>query len=332
MTSAIVFHTAFCIAGVSHLTLRHYCHSNYLIMQSEPIILSTWHFGLPANQAGWGILQKSGGSALDAVEAVAQHAESDLSVSSVGKGGLPDETGVVTLDAAITDGHGNAGSVACVRTVTNVVSIARKVMELTPHVMLVGEGAEQFALAHGFPKEELLTAQAREKFEEHKKNALVGKEMPNEEPWRAATTADNHDTIGVLAQDAAGMIAAACTTSGLAWKMHGRVGDSPIIGSGLFADTTVGAAVATGTGELVMKTCGTFLIVELMRLGWEPRVACEEAIRRVRALNPLPDMQVGFIALRRDGQYATACLREGFEYAVRTKDVNELKRSLPFIP
>ncbi|HET7153300.1 MAG TPA: N(4)-(beta-N-acetylglucosaminyl)-L-asparaginase [Candidatus Kapabacteria bacterium] len=299
-------------------------------MQNEPIILSTWHFGLPANQAGWAALERGGG-ALDAVEAVARHAESDLSVTSVGKGGLPDAQGVVTLDAAIMDGVGNAGAVACVRTVTNVISLARRVMERSPHVMLVGEGAEQFAATNGFPKENLLTELAQEKFEEHKKNASVGKEMPNEEPWRAATTADNHDTIGVLAQDGSGRIAAACTTSGLAWKMHGRVGDSPIIGAGLFVDTNIGAAVATGTGELVMRTCGTFLIVELMRQGWEPRAACEEAVRRVHALQHDADAQVGFIALRRDGQYATACLREGFEFAIRTATANELKKSVPYL-
>ncbi len=299
-------------------------------MERTSTLISTWHFGLPANQAGWEILSR-GGRALDAVEATARHAESNLAVTSVGRGGLPDRSGRVTLDAAIMDGRGGAGAVACVSTITNVISLARAVMERTPHVMLVGGGAEAFARSLGIPEEELLTDEARAKYEEWRAGQPVGKEMPNEEPWHQRTTAENHDTIGAVAIDARGDIAASCTTSGLAWKMPGRVGDSPIIGAGLFAEHGVGAAVGTGTGELVMKTCGSFLIVELMRQGYEPRAACEEAIARVRRLNPDAGMQVGYIALRSDGAFATACLRDGFEYALRTPTENALHKSLPHL-
>jgi N4-(beta-N-acetylglucosaminyl)-L-asparaginase len=300
-------------------------------MQYEPILLSTWHFGLPANHAGWKIIENNG-SALDAAEAAANHAELDVSVTSVGKGGLPDERGVVTLDAAVMDGEGNAGAVACVRNIAHVASLARSVMEKTSHVMLVGEGAEQFARAQGFPSEDLLTPESLEKFEKHKTNSAIGKEMPNEEPWKRNGNDEDHDTIGVIARDLQGKVAAACTTSGLAWKLHGRVGDSPIIGAGLYVDAAAGAAVATGTGELMMKTCASFLIVELMRSGWEPRPACEEAIRRIRRLNPVPQSQAGFIALRADGMYAAACLREGFEYAIRTNAIDRLIPAEPYIP
>ena len=241
------------------------------------IILSTWHFGYPANQAGWQAFEHGSG-ALDAVEAVARHAEADAAVTSVGIGGFPDATGVVTLDAAIMDGKGNAGAVLFLRVTPHAISVARAVMERTPHVMLSGEGADVFARSLGFPVENLLTPESLAKFEEHKRDAKIGTEMPNKEPWAKKpmdTLLDmnhdaNHDTIGVVARDMNGGIAAACTTSGLAWKMHGRVGDSPILGAGLYADATAGAAVGTGTGELIMKVCGSFLIVELMRQGWEP--------------------------------------------------------------
>lgn len=299
-------------------------------MLLPPIILSTWHFGQAANEAGWKILS-TGGTALDAVEAAARHAEADPAVTSVGRGGFPDASGRVTLDAAIMDGRGGAGSVGALSATTHAVSVARAVMDRTPHVLLVGNGADLFARAHGFPHEDLLTDASREKYAEWLRGHPVGKEMPNEEPWRQRIDADHHDTIGVVALDARGELAASCTTSGLAWKLPGRVGDSPIIGAGLFADGTVGAAVATGTGELVMKTCGSFLVVELMRQGKEPRAACEEAVSRLWALHPTPEMQVGFIALRCDGAFASASLREGFEMAVRTEKGGELLKSIPYL-
>ena len=309
---------------------------------NDPILLSTWHFGFPANQAGWGALER-GGSALDAVEATARHAESDPAVTSVGRGGSPDSSGIVTLDAAIMDGTGRAGAVACLRATTHAISVARAVMEQTPHVMLVGDGADAFARAQRFPSDDLLTEEALKRYHDHMLDSTVGKAMPNEErnaqaPFTLAAQGSakqpsdgntNHDTIGVIARDMRGNIAVACTTSGLAWKMPGRVGDSPIPGAGLFADATAGVAVGTGTGELIMKTCGSFLIVELMRQGWEPRAACEEAIRRIQALNPSPDWQAGYIALRSDGLYSSSCLRSGFEYAVRTTSQNALLSSSP---
>ncbi|MFQ5448162.1 MAG: N(4)-(beta-N-acetylglucosaminyl)-L-asparaginase, partial [Saprospiraceae bacterium] len=231
--------------------------------KSIPLALSTWPFGIKANDKAWKIMT-AGGSALDAVEAGVKVIEADPENSSVGYGGLPDRDGRVTLDACIMNAAGDAGSVSCLEHIVHPISVARLVMEKTPHVMLVGDGALQFALEEGFKKENLLTEKSLKAWEKWKKKSK----------YEPAINAELHDTIGMITIDKAGDIAGACTTSGLAYKMHGRVGDSPIIGAGMYADNEVGGAAATGMGELVLKTLGSFLIVELMRQGMSPQQAC----------------------------------------------------------
>ena len=278
----------------------------------KPLVVSTWDFGLPANRIAWDLLA-GGAPALDAVEAGVRRVEADPEVTSVGYGGLPDRDGHVTLDACVMDHHGNAGAVAFLEGFKHPVSVARRVMERTPHVMLAGEGARRFALAQGFPEQDLLTAEARARWQEWQQE----KEY---RPWAPPSPA-NHDTIGMLAVDAAGNLAGACTTSGLAFKMHGRVGDSPIVGAALFVDNEVGAACATGVGEEVMKTCGSFLIVELMRQGATPQEACEEGIRRIAARHDdLTGVQVGYLAVDRRGRVGAYDVQPWFQYALSDQD------------
>jgi len=288
--------------------------SNIITNKNNPIILSTWNHGLPANDAAWETLV-NGGNAMDAAEAGARVSEADPTITSVGFGGLPDEQGNVTLDACVMDSNGNAGSVAFLQNIKHPVSVARKVMEDTKHVMLVGEGARLFAVSQGFEEIDLLTVESRQAWEEWEKNR------------REMTPHETHDTISVLVQDKNGDLAGACTTSGWAYKLHGRVGDSPIIGAGLFVDNEIGCAAATGLGEEVIKTTGSFLVVELMRQGYDPTVACEEALNRViKAHNGNPDFQIGYIALRKDGQIGSACLKWSFEYALYRGGVNKLHK------
>ncbi len=282
--------------------------------KTSPIVLSTWNHGIPANQAAWNIL-KANGKAIDAVEAGVKIPEADPNVSSVGLGGLPDRDGNVTLDACIMDQTGNCGSVSYLQHIKHPISVARKVMDNTPHVMLSGEGALRFALENGFEKENLLTAEAKAKWMEWQKDAKY-------KPWIYDDS--NHDTIGLLALDSFGDLSAACTTSGLAYKMHGRVGDSPIIGAGLFVDGEIGAATATGVGELVMKTLGSFLIVELMRQGRSPQEACEEAILRIAKKEDIKNVQVGYLALDKEGNYGAYALKPGFQYAIMVNGENKL--------
>lgn len=257
----------------------------------KPLIVSTWQHGLAANEAAWRILS-SGGNALDAVEAGARVTEADEENLSVGIGGLPDREGRVTLDACIMNERGDCGSVAALEDILHPVSVARAVMEKTPHVMLVGAGARQFALAQGFKPQNLLTERARQAWQQWLKTSQ----------YEPVINVENHDTIGLLALDAAGNLSGACTTSGLAYKMHGRVGDSPIIGAGLYVDNEVGAATATGLGEAVIKVCGAHLIVELMRQGRSPQQACEAAIRRIAQQKGARDFQIGFLALSKQGE------------------------------
>ena len=279
---------------------------------NKPIILSTWSHGLPANDAGWKVLQ-NGGSAMDAAEAGARIPEADPTSTSVGLGGLPDEKGNVTLDACVMDSTGNAGSVAFLQNIKHPVSVARKVMEDTKHVMLVGEGARQFAVSQGFEEMDLLTDESLEAWEKWKKKR------------REMTPHETHDTISVLVQDKNGDLAGACTTSGWAYKLHGRVGDSPIIGAGLFVDNEIGCAAATGLGEEVIKTTGSFLVVELMRQGYDPTAACKEALHRViKAHNGNPDFQIAYIAIRKDGKIGSACIKWSFEYALARGGENKL--------
>ncbi len=285
-----------------------------------PVVISTWNHGMPANEAAWEIL-KNGGHSLDAVEAGVRVPEADPNVITVGLGGIPDASGKVTLDACIMDEKGRAGSVTYLQHIVHPVSVARLVMERTPHVMLSGKGALKFALNNGFVKEKLLTKKRREEWKKWKKEQ---KEFSNKINIENVNE-DNHDTIGMLALDKDGRISGACTTSGMGYKMAGRVGDSPIIGAGLFIDGEVGGATATGSGELVMKTVGSFLVVELMRQGMSPSQACEEAVKRIAKKIPNYEMhQIGYIALNTRGEVGSFCIQPGFNYALKTSDKTEL--------
>ncbi|CAG2533163.1 N4-(beta-N-acetylglucosaminyl)-L-asparaginase [Maribacter dokdonensis] len=274
-----------------------------------PIAICTWNFG-NATAKAWEVLEK-GGNALDAVHQGVMVEENDLSNSTVGNGGRPDRDGNVTLDACIMDKDGNCGAVLAMQNITNPISVARKVMEETPHVMLAGKGAEQFAYEQGFEKTNLLTEESKQAWEEWKKTSQ----------YKPIINIENHDTIGMLAIDAEGDIAGACTTSGMAYKMAGRVGDSPIIGAGLFVDNEVGGATATGVGEEVVRTVGSFLIVELMRQGKSPQEACEEGVKRIIAKNKdKQDFQIGFIAINKKGETGGYCIHPGFTYRTYTKE------------
>jgi N4-(beta-N-acetylglucosaminyl)-L-asparaginase len=282
-------------------------------------VVSTWDFGVGANQAAWEVLS-TGGSALDAVETGARWAESELCNPTVGRCGNPDRDGVLSLDASIMAGDGRCGSVAALSDILHPVSVARKVMEQTPHVMLVGEGAQQFAMQQGFKREKLLTAAAETSWREWLKTAQYTPEINAERRTRPGDSS-NHDTLGILAIDSQGQLAGACTTSGMAWKLHGRVGDSPIIGAGLYVDNDVGAATASGVGEEMIRNAASFLVVELMRQGRSPAEACREAIARVVRKRPEASktLQVCFLALDRSGEVGAYALHRGFVYAVCDK-------------
>ncbi|GAB2991989.1 N(4)-(beta-N-acetylglucosaminyl)-L-asparaginase [Cyclobacterium sediminis] len=269
-------------------------------------VLSTWNHGMAANDKAWSILSTNG-DALDAVEEGVKVTEIAKNVLSVGLNGIPDREGIVTLDASIMKGDGSCGSVAFVRQVKHPITLARLVMEKTPHVMLVGEGARQFAIQEGMPIEkEELSAGAEKAYQNWKKNAQ----------YKPIINVENHDTIGMIGMDASGKLAGSCTTSGLGYKMHGRVGDSPIIGAGLFVDEEVGAATATGLGEEVIRICGSFLIVELMRQGRTPQEACEEAVKRaVSKCKDIDNTQIGFLALNKEGDFGAYAIRPGFNFA-----------------
>jgi len=288
----------------------------------RPCVISTWDFGVAANQAAWAILSK-GGRALDAVEAGARVPEADLNNHSVGRAGYPDRDGHVTLDASIMDEHGNCGAVAGLEHIAHPISVARRVMEKTPHVLLVGAGALQFALEQGFPREDLLTPQSRKAWHKWLKTAhytpVANSEVKSYGKNGLGPPGGklNHDTIGMLAMDAAGNLSGACTTSGMAWKLRGRVGDSPIIGAGLYVDNEVGGATSTGVGEEVIRNCGSFLVVELMRQGRSPQEACKEAVARIIKKKPdAKDLQVGFLALNKRGEIGAWAIQKGFTYAL----------------
>lgn len=273
----------------------------------KPIVVSTWR-NTEANAAAWRVLSANG-RALDAVEQGARIPEANPKDTSVGYGGLPDREGMVTLDACIMDEKTNCGSVAFVQGFRHPVSIARLVMEKTPHVMLVGKGAEQFALSQGFKKENLLTKESEKTWREWLKKSEY---KPYHNPGQ-------HDTIGILALDGQGNLSGACTTSGMAFKMHGRVGDSPIIGAGLYVDGEVGAATATGVGEEMIRIAGSHTIVELMRHGRSPQQACEEAIKRViekRGEEKAKELSVAFLALNVEGEVGAYSTNNVFEYTI----------------
>ncbi|TYP94062.1 L-asparaginase/N4-(beta-N-acetylglucosaminyl)-L-asparaginase [Fodinibius salinus] len=284
---------------------------------NKPLVISTWRHGVAANEAAWKVLADTG-SALDAVEAGVRVTEADPDVRTVGYGGRPDRDGYVTLDACIMDEQNRCGSVGALQHIMHPISVARKVKEETPHVMLVGEGALDFALEQGFEKQDLLTEKSRKDWEQWKENA----------EYQPEVNIENHDTIGLLAIDKQGDLSGACTTSGTAWKMHGRVGDSPLIGNGLFVDNEVGAAAATGLGEEIIRTCGSHAVVENMRRGDDPKTACKKATQRIANNNEsLENVQVGFIALNKRGQFGGYSVQQGFDYAVHSSNDNQLIKS-----
>lgn len=298
------------------LKLKKFNTGNFSNVGTKPIVLSTWHFGVPANAEAWKVLS-NGGWALDAVEAGVKIPEGDPNVRSVGYGGLPDRDGHVTLDACIMDEALNCGSVACIENIMHPISVARLVMEKTPHIMIVGEGAYQFAIDQGFKKENLLTPESEK----------IWKDWLNKSGYKPKIDGANHDTIGMIALDSNGRLCGACTTSGLSFKYHGRVGDSPIIGAGLYVDGEIGAATSTGIGEEVIRISGTHLVVELMRQGRTPQEACEEAVGRVvknKGSKIDADFQVGFLALNKNGEYGAYAVNKGFQYAVYSSEENNL--------
>lgn len=284
-----------------------------------PIVLSTWNHGMPANAAAWAILAEKG-NALDAVEKGVMVTESDPENRSVGLAGMPDRDGFTTLDACIMDHDGRCGSVAFLQNIEHPISVARKVMEDTPHVMLVGEGAYEFAISKGFPRREFLTEESRAAVRASYEEWLKKSE------YKPVINRENHDTIGMIALDSNGNLSGACTTSGMAFKLHGRVGDSPIIGAGLFVDNEVGAATATGVGEAVIRTAGSHTIVELMRQGIHPAKACEMAVERIiRKHKDIKNLQVGFLAINKAGEYGGFAVYEGFNYAITTRQLNQMQ-------
>jgi len=287
---------------------------------SFPIVIATWN-NQKAVEVGMDAIDKDK-SALDAVEAGARVPEADPNDTSVGYGGLPDRDGIVTLDACIMDEKGNAGAVTFLQNIMHPISVARKVMEETPHVTLSGKGALQFALSQGFKEENLLTEGSKKAWENWKKEAK----------YEPKVNVERHDTIGILALDKKGNASGACTTSGMAYKMHGRVGDSPAPGAGMFVDNEVGGACATGLGEFVLKTLGSFLIVELMRQGYSPQSACEEAIHRIISrYDNYKDFQIGYLAVDKKGEHGAFAIQKGFNYAISRNSKTQVFESDYFV-
>lgn len=304
----------------------------YPVVTGQPVVISTWDTGLDANKGAWAILGK-GGRALDAVEAGVRVTEASLNCC-VGLGANPDRDGFVTLDACIMDEHANCGSVAFLERIKHPVSVARRVMEKTPHVMLVGTGAQQFAIAEGFPLEpQQLSEDARKSYEQWLKKSeykpIINIENKGHGPFAPAQLDNgdwNHDTIGMVAMDTQGNLSGSCTTSGMGFKMRGRLGDSPIIGAGLFVDNEIGAATATGQGEDVIRMAGSHTVVELMRQGLAPEEACKKAVERIIKIKgeKAKEIQVGFIALNKKGVVGAFCIQPGFNYAVKNNREEKL--------
>lgn len=287
----------------------------------RPLIVSTWPFGKPANEKARDQYQATG-NGLDAIEAGIRLTEADVANASVGKGGIPNAQGVVQLDACIMAGPNHrAGAVAGIEDILHPISAARKVMEKTPHVMLVGDGARRFALEQGLESGDLLTPQRKLKWME-----WVASQSKT---WKPENPEDNHDTIAMVLLDDKGDLYGGCSTSGWGYKVPGRVGDSPIIGSGLYVDNEIGAAGATGLGENVMRYCGSFLVVEFMRQGMHPEEACVEVIRRIARLDPRPiqDLAINFLAINKKGEYGAAGSSGGFNYAVTLPDRSQILKS-----
>ena len=304
----------------------------------QPIVASTWDAGLRANVAAWEVL-KNGGNALDAVEKGVMVTESELNCC-VGLGANPDRDGMVTLDASIMDHHFNCGSVAFLERIQHPISVARKVMEKSPHVFLVGAGAQAFALANGFTLESgTLSEQAKRNYQDWlktsnyqpvinvEKNQSVDYINPSFNAPNKLTDGEwNHDTIGMIALDQFGNLSGSCTTSGAGFKMRGRVGDSPIIGAGLYVDNEVGAVVATGQGEDVIRVAGASAVVEWMRQGKSPETACRLVVEKVNRIkkDKAKDIQVCFVAMNKKGIVGAYALQKGFNFSVCNMEGNKL--------
>jgi N4-(beta-N-acetylglucosaminyl)-L-asparaginase len=299
---------------------------------TKPICIATWDSGVPVAKTAFEIMQK-GGTALDAVEKAANQIEDEQNCC-VGLDGNPDRDGIVTLDASIMDHKSNAGAVAGLERIKHPISVARKIMETTQHVMLVGNGAQQFATESGFTLEpQKLSADAEKNYKEWLKkqeykpviNIENQKSGGPSAPYFFDDGTPNHDTMGLVAMDKTGNLSGACTTSGMAFKIHGRVGDSPIIGAGLYVDNEIGAVTSSGVGEEVIKICGSHLVTEFMRQGYNPTLACKKAVERIvkRDAKKAKEIQVGFIALNKKGEHGSYALQKGFMYAVHSG--NEVK-------
>ena len=301
---------------------------------TKPLVISTWDSGMAVNAAAWKILD-SKGTATDAVEAGAMSIENEINCC-VGLGGYPDRDGIVTLDACIMDGKGNCGAVAGLEQIKHPISVARKVMEKTPHVILVGNGAQQFAAENEFPIEpKVLSGDAQKAYKEWLKKSTYEPHINIENkkndggPFAPAFFDDgspNHDTMGLLVMDSKGSMSGGVTTSGMAFKVHGRVGDSPIIGAGLFVDDEVGAATSSGVGEEVIRICGTHLVVEFMRQGYSPENACRKAVERIvnRDREKAKKIQVGFLAMNKKGEHGAYAIQKGFVYSIKTNNENRI--------
>jgi len=320
----------------------------------RPVVISTWDTGLAANKGAWEVLSRNG-SALDAVEAGVRVTESSINCC-VGLGANPDRDGHVTLDACIMDHQWNCGSVAFLERIKHPISVARRVMEKTPHVMLVGVGAQQFAVAEGFPLEPAeLSDDAKKAYKEWLKTSeykpvinIENSKSSNEGhgphndlgsggPWAPVRLANgdwNHDTIGMVAMDASGNLSGSCTTSGMGFKMRGRLGDSPIIGAGLFVDNEVGAVTATGQGEDVIRICGSHSVVEFMRQGLSPEAACKAAVDKIARIKKekAKEIQVAFIAINKKGEVGAYALQKGFSYAIRNNSEEKMVEVKSYLP
>lgn len=301
----------------------------------SPVVVSTWDAGLEANKGAWEVLGK-GGAALDAVEKGVMVTEASQNCC-VGLNANPDRDGFVTLDASIMDHQFHCGSVGALERIKHPISVARRVMEKTPHVMLVGEGAQKFAIAEGFPLEpQKLSAEAEKAYKEwlieSKYEPQINRENIQNKghgpyaPERYTDGSWNHDTIGMVAMDAKGNLSGSCTTSGMGFKMRGRLGDSPIIGAGLYVDNQVGACTATGQGEDVIRVAGSHSVVELMRQGYSPEMACKKIVERIIKIKgaDAKKIQVAFLAVNKQGVVGSFAIHKGFSYALKTSKIEKL--------
>jgi N4-(beta-N-acetylglucosaminyl)-L-asparaginase len=324
-------------AGAAMQTAKAAAQAKKNISVNKPLVISTWDAGIAANKKAWAILQ-NGGRSLDAVEEGVKETEASQNCC-VGLGANPDRDGHVTLDACIMDENHNCGAVAFLERIKHPISVARRVMEKTPHVFLVGEGAQQFALSEGFSLESPELSPAADaayknwlQKSNYKSPSINIENKLNHGPFAPTRLENgewNHDTIGMLALDKSGNLSGSCTTSGAGFKMRGRIGDSPIIGAGLFVDNEVGACVATGQGEDVIRVAGASSVVGLMRGGLSPEGACKKMIERIVAIkkDKVKDIQVAFLAITNQGEVGAFSIHSGFTYALRSENVEELKRA-----